>query len=190
MAEGHVWKMRRILTAALVILSLSAVFAPPAAYCQSKAEEGSPAEDLLIKSEVETAISMLQAIYSKHQRGELTLEQAKKLGADLLRELRYGKDGYFWADTTEGVSVVLYGKKDFEGKNRLGFKDAKGKFIVKDFIAKAKAGGGYMNYWFPKMNQSTPLPKRSYVRLFKPFGWVIGTGYYLSTGKATKDKTR
>ena len=133
----------------------------------------------MIKSQVETAISMLQTIYAKHQNGELTLEQAKKLGADLLRGLRYGKDGYFWADTTEGVNVVLYGRKDTEGKNRLEFKDSKGKFIIKEFIAKAKTGGGYLDYWFPKENQTTPLPKRSYVALFKPFGWVVGTGYYL-----------
>ena len=70
-----------------------------------------PAQDLLIKSEVETAVSMLQAIYTKHQQGAMTLEKAKELGADLLRELRYGTDGYFWADTLEGVNVVLYGRK-------------------------------------------------------------------------------
>lgn len=184
------WNVRRILTAVLLILSLSAVFAQPTAFCQSKSDQGSPAQDLMIKSEVETAISMLQTIYSKHQHGEFTLEQAKKLGADLLRGLRYGKDGYFWADTTEGVNVVLYGRQDVEGKNRLASKDAKGKPFIKDFIAKAKAGGGYLNYWFPKMNQTTPLPKRSYVQLFKPFGWVLGTGYYLPTGKTTKGKTR
>ncbi len=143
----------------------------------------------MIKSEVETAISMLQTIFSKHQKGELTLEQAKQLGADLLRGLRYGKDGYFWADTTEGVNVVLYGRKDVEGKSRLEFKDYKGKFFIKDFIAKAKAAGGYEDYWFPKQNQATPLPKRGCVQLFKPFGWVVGTGYYVATDKVTKGKT-
>lgn len=59
---------------------------------------------------------MLGALYVKSQNGEITLEQAKKLGADLLRKLRYGTDGYFWADTTEGVNVVLYGRKDTEGE--------------------------------------------------------------------------
>ncbi len=45
-------------------------------------------ESKLIKSEVETVISMLQAIYTKHQEGEMSVAQARKLGADLLRELR------------------------------------------------------------------------------------------------------
>jgi methyl-accepting chemotaxis protein len=181
------WSMRTTVMATFVILSLAAVFTQPAGFCQSEMKKGSSAQDLLIKNEVETAISMLQTISAKQQKGELTLEQAKQLGADLLRGLRYGKDGYFWADTTEGVNVVLYGRKDVEGKNRLAAKDVKGKPYIRDFIAKAKAGGGYLNYWFPKLNQTTPLPKRSYVQLFESFGWVVGSGYYLPTSKVTKE---
>lgn len=144
----------------LIGLMSSALFSP-CVLAQTRGAEPSAASDLLIKSEVETAVSMLQAIYTKNQHGEMTLERAKTLGADLLRELRYGTDGYFWADTTEGVNVVLYGRKDVEGKNRLEEKDQHGTFYVKEFIAKAKAGGGYLEYWFPKLGQATPQPKRS-----------------------------
>ena len=28
----------------------------------------------------------------------------------MLRQIRYNKEGYFWADTYEGVNVVLLGK--------------------------------------------------------------------------------
>jgi methyl-accepting chemotaxis protein len=145
---------------------------------QTEGGQNSSARDLLIKSEVETAISMLQAIFAKHQQGEMTLEQAKKLGADLLREVRYGTDGYFWADTEEGVNVVLYGRRDVEGRNRLEDKDQNGTFYIKEFLAKAKTGGGYVEYWFPKKGENTSRPKRSYVLQFKPFGWIVGTGYY------------
>lgn len=31
------------------------------------------------------------------------------MSADLVRNLRYNGDGYFWIDTTEGVNVVLFG---------------------------------------------------------------------------------
>lgn len=75
-------------------LSATIVFGQTA-FCQSRTGKGSSAQDLIIKSEVETAISMLQTIFSKHQKGEVTLEQAKQLGADLLRGLRYSNDGYF-----------------------------------------------------------------------------------------------
>lgn len=134
-------------------------------------------EDKLIKSEVETAVSMLQAIYAKHQKGEMSLAAAKKLGADLLRELKYGSEGYFWADTTEGVNVVLYGRKDVEGRNRIDDKDQNGVFFIREFLKTAK-DGGYVEYWFPKRGETLARPKRSYVLLFKPFGWVVGSGYY------------
>jgi methyl-accepting chemotaxis protein len=169
--------MKRVVMIMLAGL-LSATVLNAQAFAKTAKPENSSAQDMLIKSEVETAVSMLQAIQAKHQRGEMTLEKAKELGAALLRELRYGADGYFWADTAEGVNVVLYGRKDVEGRNRLQDKDPKGTYYVKEFLAKAKAGGGYVEYWFAKKGQAKAQPKRSYVLLFKPFGWVVGTGYY------------
>ena len=168
--------MKRMLISVLVVLFGISVFCLSVGGQTGKGETSS--QDLLIKSEVETAVSMLQTVYAKYTRGEMTLAQAKKLGADILRELRYGTDGYFWADTTEGVNVVLYGRKDVEGRNRLEDKDPRVFFYVKAFLAKAKVGGGYVEYLFPKKGQSTPRAKRSYVLPFEPFGWVVGSGYY------------
>ena len=169
--------MNRVSIAVFAVF-LNMMFLSLPAAAQAKKLETSSAQDILIKSEVETAVSMLQAIFTKYQKGEMNLVQAKKLGADLLRELRYDTEGYFWADTTEGVNVVLYGRKDVEGKNRLEDKDKQGTFYIKEILAKSKAGGGYVEYWTPKWEQITPQPKRSYVFLFNPFKWVIGSGYY------------
>ncbi len=131
------------------------------------------------KSEVEIAVSTLQRIYDRHQKGEMSLEDATKLGADLLRSMKFGKDGYVWADTPEGVNVVYLGKSS-EGKNRYDAKDAKGKFLFHEINKVAmQPGGGYTDYWFPKPGNDTPMPKRSYSLYFKPFNWVIGTGNYV-----------
>jgi methyl-accepting chemotaxis protein len=169
--------MNRLFTTAQVVLLGMAFLCLPAR-AQSAKEESPSAQDVLVKSEVETAVSMLQAVFARHQQGAMTLEEAKTLGANLLRELKYGVDGYFWADTTEGVNVVLYGNKAVEGRNRLQDQDPKGTFYVKEFLAKGKAGGGYVEYWFPKKGETAAQPKRSYVLPFEPFGWVIGSGYY------------
>jgi methyl-accepting chemotaxis protein len=69
-------------------------------------------------------------------------------------------------------------EQEVEGQNRLEDKNPKGIYHVKDFLAKGKAGGGHVEYWFAKKWQNKAQPKRSYVLLFKPFGWVVGTGYY------------
>ena len=169
--------MKKVLMTVLVVFLCVWVFCLSTA-AQTQVPANVAAQDLLIKSEVETAMSMLGAINAKHQRGEMTMEKAKQLGADLLRELRYGSEGYFWADTTEGVNVVLYGRKDVEGRNRIKDKDSRGNYYSKDFMAKAKAGGGYVEYWFPKKGQTTEQSKKAYVLPFKPFGWVVGSGYY------------
>jgi len=106
----------------------------------------------------------------------MTLEKAKELGVDLLRGLRYGADGYFWADTTEGVNVVLYGQNRRGGAESVGRQGPKGTFYVKEFLAKGKAGGGYVEYWFEEgtNHSATQAILRA---LFKPFGWVVGSGY-------------
>lgn len=135
--------------------------------------------DEKIKSGVENVITMLEGINKKYQAGEMTLVQAKKLGADLIREMKYGEGGYFWVDTVEGVNVVLLGG-DSEGKNRYDLKDIKGKSLVKEIIENGlKEQGGYTDYWFAKKGEQTPLPKRGYSKVFKDFNWVIGTGNYV-----------
>jgi methyl-accepting chemotaxis protein len=135
--------------------------------------------DTQARSEVETAVSLLKGVYERQQKGEISPDEARKLGADLLRGLRYGKDGYFWADTTEGINVVLLGKPS-EGTSTIDLQDKKGKYLIRDIIEKGKQpGGGFTDYWFPKQGETTPSPKRGYSLEFKPFGWVVGTGNYV-----------
>ncbi|HUX42478.1 MAG TPA: methyl-accepting chemotaxis protein [Rectinemataceae bacterium] len=137
--------------------------------------------DLKSKEIVEAAASMLAKVGALKDSGALTPAQARELGLSLLREIRYGADGYFWADTPAGVNVVLLGNKEKEGVNRLGAKDNNGFEYVKSFIEKGKAGGGYTDYWFPRAGQTQALPKRSYTLYVPSFDIVIGTGNYIDT---------
>ena len=68
--------MKNVLRKILVVF-LSIVFLCLCANAQSEKQEILLDQDLLVKSEVETAVSMLQAIYAKHQQGVMTLEEAK-----------------------------------------------------------------------------------------------------------------
>lgn len=136
--------------------------------------------DVTIKFQVESANSMLKALHEKSVKGEMTLDQAKKTGADLLRDLRYGKDGYFWADTADGTNVVHATVRSFEGKNRIELKDHKNNYFMKDIIGNGrKDGGGYSDYWFAKAGGGDPFLKRAYSLEFKPWGWIVGTGNYI-----------
>lgn len=131
-----------------------------------------------VRQQVENAISMLDHYNRLYESGECTLEEAKQRGADVLRELRYGEEGYFWADDLEGNNIVLLGSET-EGTNRMNATDAEGYAMIKDIIAKGQEPeGGFCDYVFPKEGESEPSPKRSYSKLYAPFGWVIGTGNY------------
>lgn len=135
--------------------------------------------DTNIKNQIDNVTTLLDGINKKYEAGELNLEQAKKLSADLIRNLRYNNDGYFWIDTTDGTNVVLLGSA-VEGINRYNFKDVKGNLIIQQLIGVAiKEGGGYTDYYFPKAGETKPLPKRAYSKFFEPFNWVIGTGNYI-----------
>ncbi len=135
--------------------------------------------DLLIRTQVDTAISLLDYHHSRYLSGAVSLDEARREAADVLRELRYGEEGYFWADTVDGVNVVLLGR-DTEGTNRLNDRDEKGFEFIRAIVdAGSQPGGGYTDYWFPRSSGGEPEPKRGYSLLYEPFGWVVGTGNYI-----------
>ena len=134
--------------------------------------------DTLISTQVQNAESVLTHYNEKAVKGEISLDEAKKQAAANLRTMHYGDGGYFWADTTNGVNVVLLGNET-EGTNRLESQDSYGNYYMKDIINHGmEDGGGYSDYYFPKKGTTEPLPKRSYSLKFAPFDWVIGTGNY------------
>lgn len=135
--------------------------------------------DRLIKEQVDNAVSVADFYNMQYTSGKMTLIEAKTAAADVIRGMKYGKDGYFWVDTSQGVNVVLLGNET-EGTNRLDATDSNGVAYVKLLVEQAqKQGGGYTDYNFPKAGQTEPLPKRAYTLYFQPFDWVIGTGNYV-----------
>ena len=68
--------MKRVLIAVLALLLNMAFLCLPTATQAGKLEKSS-AQDMLIKSEVETAVSMLQVIFTKHQEGGLQPSRAE-----------------------------------------------------------------------------------------------------------------
>ena len=134
--------------------------------------------DEQIKAQVDSVISLCQGIYNQYEKGEYTLDEAKKLAADQIRDLRYGDNGYFWVDTYDGTNVVLLGN-DTEGTNRMDAVDANGFAYMQAIISAGRQeDGGFTDYVFPREGETESSPKRAYSKAFEPFGWVLGTGNY------------
>jgi len=134
--------------------------------------------DRLIQCQVQNATSMLAKVHELSSSGTLITLSEEKLAAALLRELRYGDQGYFWADKSDGTNVVLLGR-DTEGKNRLNAQDKKGTYFIQNIIDAAKKGTHFTNYWFSKKADGEAFEKRGYSEYLPIYDWVIGTGNYM-----------
>ena len=133
-----------------------------------------------LKNETQEAMSVCQIMYDRYQAGEMTLDEAKKESADIIRELKYNDgSGYFWVDTSQGVNVVLLGR-DTEGQSRWDSVDPNGVYYIQEMIKNGmQDGGGYTELMFAKPNETEPLPKINYTAYFEPFDWVMGTGVWV-----------
>ncbi|MDF2947819.1 MAG: exported protein of unknown function [Bacillales bacterium] len=136
--------------------------------------------DLNIKNATDSLVSSLNSVKEQIKNGNLTKVEGEKIAADIIRNAKYGDGGYFWADTIDGVNVVLLGNKEVEGTSRLALEDKKGTKIIEEFIKISKdKGEGYLDYYFPKPGETEALQKRGYIKYDKDFNWIIGTGNYV-----------
>ena len=149
---------------------------------QTEAYESRLREDIMteLKNETQVAMSICQVMYDRHLAGEMTMEEAQKEAADIIRELKYNDGaGYFWVDTSNGINVVLLGR-DTEGQSRWDSVDPNGTYFIQEMIKNGlQDGGGYTNLMFAKPNETEPLPKINYTAYFQPFDWVMGTGVWV-----------
>ena len=133
-----------------------------------------------LKNETQEAMSVCEFMYGKYQAGEMTMEEAQKMAADIIRDMRYNDgDGYFWVDTSKGINVVLLGR-DTEGQSRWESVDPNGTYFIQEMIKNGmQSGGGYTELMFAKPNETEPLPKINYTAYYEPFDWVMGTGVWI-----------
>ena len=133
------------------------------------------------KNLVEVGIGILHHHHKLATEGKLSEEEAKNAARDNLRGLRFEKDDYYFGIDTAGVYFLHGANPAMEGQNKLDMQDTNGKLLIRELIAAGQAGGGYVDYWFPRAGQPKEKaePKLSYAALFSPWGWVLGTGIYI-----------
>lgn len=157
---------------------------------------------------VEMAMGVIEMHDAEVKAGKLTLEQGQKEAAEHISKLRYEKKEYVWInDMTKPVPKMvmhpilpaLNGKTidDPKFSKATGAREGlTGKFKKLDginlFVAFnevcEKADHGFVMYEWSKPKEgggsTTELyPKLSYVKLYKPWGWVLGSGIYVDEVK-------
>ncbi|MCF7854780.1 MAG: DUF294 nucleotidyltransferase-like domain-containing protein [Candidatus Pacebacteria bacterium] len=137
----------------------------------------------MIRELTNSAWNILANLQEEVEEGILAREEAQAEAIRQVRHLHYGpamKD-YFWINDMTPRMVVHPYRTDLEGKNLTVFTDPAGKALFKEVVETVREqGAGYVDYQWQLRDDSTEVGEKvSYVRLFKPWGWVIGTGVYL-----------
>jgi len=137
------------------------------------------ARKVQVQEQVQSATSLIQYFYDKSS--ELGEPEAKKQALAAVASLRYGKNGYFWINDMQHKLVMHPIKESLIGKDMTNVRDPSGKLHWQEMIRVAKdQGEGFVDYTYKGPQFDTPEDKVSYVKGFREWGWVIGSGVYLS----------
>lgn len=142
-------------------------------------------KQVMTQNIVETARGVLDHYQQLEASGSLTTAEAQKAAMDQIRILRYGHNDYFWINDMQPVMVMHPMKPELEGKDLSQTKDPNGKALFNEMVKVAQQhGAGLVDYQWAKPGEEQPVPKISYVQLFKPWGWIIGSGIYVDDVEA------
>lgn len=137
----------------------------------------------IIREQTLAALSVVDHFAQAARTGSMTPSEAQANAVRLIDALRYGvllKD-YFWiTDTTPRMINHPY-RKDLNGQDLSSFTDPEGKKLFMETVtATAATGEGFVHYQWQWMDDSTRIvPKISFVKRYRPWGWIIGTGIYI-----------
>ncbi|WP_404419171.1 cache domain-containing protein [Marinospirillum sp.] len=132
-----------------------------------------------IRQLVKNTLSLLDHYQQQTHQG-LSLEQAQQQALQAVRSLRYGERGYFWINDLDTRMLAHPIWPEMEGHLQEDYQDSHGQYIFRSFVDRVKnQQGGFVHYHWPKPDDTQPIEKLSYVELYEPWGWVLGSGIYL-----------
>ena len=164
---------------ALVALSVFAVIGVASALLSAMLNQQMEDRHQAVRQTVEVAHGLLAHYGQLAEQGKLPVDEAQKQALSALQGLRYNQKEYFWVNDLDARMVQHPIKPQLNGQNVADMKDPNGVPLFQEFVRTAKAQGeGFVHYQWPKPGQDAPVDKVSYVKVYKPWGWVIGSGAY------------
>ncbi|MDI9237440.1 methyl-accepting chemotaxis protein [Lysobacter sp. LF1] len=132
-----------------------------------------------LNQRVGAAMTVVQRYADLAKAGTLPEDVAKREALAVLGTLR-SKDGtdYLWVNDEHPRMLMHPHQTNLNGKDLTDFVSADKKRIFVEMVKTARAGGGFVDYQWPKPGVEGPVLKISYVALQPRWGWVIGSGEY------------
>ncbi|MBU1107501.1 MAG: cache domain-containing protein [Candidatus Riflebacteria bacterium] len=179
-------ELSRIILPALVAISLF-VFSFVYLFLPMFEEVLLKEKKTMLKELVESSWHMIQHLDKEVASGTYSLKDAQKIATSHLRAMKFGVDNkdYFWINDFTPALVMHPYRPDLVGQNMSDFVDPAGTKLFVEFVKMVtKNEQGYVPYmWQWKDDPSRIVPKLSFVKEYKPWGWIIGTGIYLEDVK-------
>lgn len=130
-------------------------------------------------SVVDLTVSMLQQIDARRLEGQMDLKAAQDQAKATLRALRYDNGDYIFVLGLDGGFIVNPGFPHLEGTVPRDLVDVEGRPLLSRLADVAAQGVGTVRYRYPRVHGGESVEKTSAVRLFAPWGWVVGSGAYV-----------
>lgn len=133
-----------------------------------------------VKSATENIYSLVEKTYARYSPA-MPDPELQEMIRERLSEIRlFDGRGYVFAYSLDGQLQVYPPDPSMEGSAWLELTDSIGLKIIQEIIRTARSEGeGFLEYTWPlPSNKDIKREKISYIRLFAPLGWVIGTGDY------------
>jgi methyl-accepting chemotaxis protein len=132
------------------------------------------------KDVLDIAYTMVSAYATRADKGELTQDDAQKRALSVIKQLRYRDNDYFWINDLEPKMLMHPIFPSLDGKFLGNERDPNNKYLFVEMVNVVKTNGeGFVSYMWPRPGTTVPVSKLSYVKLFKPWGWIIGSGIYV-----------
>ena len=165
---------RMILLTLILMIALSAAML--VVYRSSLMES----RQTMVRNQVMTASTLIEAFVLRAKTGELSEAAAQEGAKAAIGSLRYGNNDYFWIHNTDLAMLTHPIKPELNGKSLAQMKDPSGKdlFVEMNKVV-AQSGEGFVNYLWSKPGFDEPVPKLSYVKGIKAWGWIVGSGIYI-----------
>ncbi|NBB51145.1 HAMP domain-containing protein [Rhizobium sp. CRIBSB] len=140
----------------------------------------------LLRTQVETALSIFKDFNDRAVTGEFSVEEAQKLAYTQVGKLRFEPDGYFFAYNYD-VVMIFHPNQKLVGQSSKGKGDSTGFNYRDELVKQGQAGGGFVEFLGPKPGkdpEDRTYPKAAYGKAFEPWKVVLITGLYTDDLKA------
>jgi methyl-accepting chemotaxis protein len=134
----------------------------------------------------QVAVAVVNNYHSKVASGELDEAKAKQLALAELKSIRYKENDYYFVIDQQVTMLMHPFRPDLDGKDVADFKDKQGEPLFQNMADGVVDDGSHSVFYnWPKPGTTEEVPKVSHVELFKPWGWIVGTGIYIDDVEAS-----